>query len=149
MLVLIVPLLYVLAFFGWYGESWSSLQVYLSQLQTGMTCIVIPNTFDFHYKIPFSSHFMHFSVFCQGACTRGVLPCLPYSAIPVGHALLVSMQAPFLYRVTPSRRHCRSQEFCGRPLGLLQVGLSLTETTRLAGSASGFRATCPYSRSWR
>ena len=44
---------------------------------------------------------------------------------------------------------CRSQEFCGCPLGLLQVGLSLTETTRQAGAASGYRATCPYSRSWR
>ena len=44
---------------------------------------------------------------------------------------------------------CRSHEFCGRPLGLLQVGLSLTETTRQAGSASGYRATCPYSRSRR
>ena len=44
---------------------------------------------------------------------------------------------------------CRSQEFCGRPLGLLQVGLSLVEATRQAGSASGYRALCPYSRSWR
>ena len=44
---------------------------------------------------------------------------------------------------------CRSQEFCGRPLGLLQVGLSLAEATRQAGSASGYRALCPYSRSWR
>ena len=42
----------------------------------------------------------------------------------------------------------RSQELCGRPLGLFQVGLSLTETTQQAGSASRYCATCPYSRSW-
>ena len=34
-----------------------------------------------------------------------ILPRLPYGATPGGHALRVSMQTPFLYRVTPSRRH--------------------------------------------
>ena len=40
-----------------------------------------------------------------GYTPGGALPRLPYGAIPGGHASRVPMQAPFLYRVTPSRRH--------------------------------------------
>ncbi|MPC32141.1 hypothetical protein E2C01_025446 [Portunus trituberculatus] len=56
---------------------------------------------------------------------------LPYGATPGGHTSQVSMQAPF-----PMPRNFkkeastyRSHKFCGRPLGLLHVGLSLLETT--------------------
>ncbi len=42
-----------------------------------------------------------------------------------------------------------SHELCGRPIGLLHPGLSLSKTARQAGSTSGKRATCPYSLSWR
>ena len=40
-----------------------------------------------------------------GHTPGGALPRLPYGATPGGHASRVSMEAPFLYRVTPSRRH--------------------------------------------
>ena len=46
---------------------------------------------------------------------------------------LASLHACSLSILSDSQQEastCRSQEFCGRPLGLLQVVLSLTETTR-------------------
>ena len=86
-----------------------------------------------------------------GVYAGGALPRLPYGATPGGHALRVphAGSLPIPSNSQQEASTCRSHEFCGRPLGLLQVGLSLTETTRQAGSASGYRATCPYSRSWR
>ena len=40
-----------------------------------------------------------------GHTPGGALPSLPYGATHSGDTLQVSMEAPFPYRVTPSRRH--------------------------------------------
>ncbi len=59
---------------------------------------------------------------------------------------------PTVLPIQSNSRHDRSNipihELRGHSLGLLYSGLSLTERTLCAGSTSGRRATCPYSRSW-
>ncbi|MPC76954.1 hypothetical protein E2C01_071391 [Portunus trituberculatus] len=48
-----------------------------------------------------------------------------------------SRQSPVPSNSQQEALTCRSHEFCGRPIGHLHAGLSLLETTRHAGSASG------------
>ena len=57
----------------------------------------------------------------------GVLPSQPYGATPGGHALRVSMQAPFPYQVTPSRRHqlAAAKSSLGVPLASSKLGCPL------------------------
>ena len=57
----------------------------------------------------------------------GEVPHLPYGATPGGHASRVSMQAPFPYWVTLSRRHQldTAKSFVGAPLASSKLGYLL------------------------
>ena len=77
----------------------------LTQVTPTVTCVTRPSVCAAppHLLVSLGQSINH------GGHTPGVaLPRLPYGATPGGHALGVPMQAPFLYRVTPSsssRRH--------------------------------------------
>ena len=60
----------------------------------------------------------------MGHTPGDALPRQPYGATPGGHASRVSMQAPFPYRVTPSRRHRLATEksSVGVPLAFSKSG---------------------------
>ena len=62
-----------------------------------------------------------------GHTTGGALPRLPYGTTPGSHALLASMQAPFPYPVTPSRRHrlAAAKSSVGVPLASSKLGCPL------------------------
>ena len=69
----------------------------------------------------------------HGGYTSGdALPHLLYGATPGGHASRISMQAPFPYQVTPSRRHrfAAAKSSVGVPLASSKSETTKTEKIR-------------------